>query len=43
MGSAWHYSFGHGNKAYVKISNKDADGVVLADAVIFVPVQQPKL
>ena len=32
------YALERGNKAFVKISNKEADGVVVADAVIFVPV-----
>jgi ribulose 1,5-bisphosphate synthetase/thiazole synthase len=27
------------NKAYVEISNKNADGVIVADAVLFVPVR----
>lgn len=31
------YSLSKGNKAYVKISDKDADGAVAADAVLFVP------
>lgn len=33
------YSFSKGNQAYVRISDKDADGVVVADAVLFVPQQ----
>lgn len=33
------YTFAAGNKAYVRVSNKDADGAVVADAVIFVPVR----
>ena len=31
------YSFSKGNQAYVKISDKDADGVIVADALLFVP------
>ena len=31
------YSLSPGNKAYVEISNKNATGIVVADAVIFVP------
>lgn len=31
------YNFAKGDKAYVEISNKNADGVVVADAVLFVP------
>ncbi|GEO03572.1 xanthan lyase [Adhaeribacter aerolatus] len=31
------YNFAQGNQAFVKISNKDADGVVVADAILLVP------
>ncbi|MEJ7828085.1 MAG: xanthan lyase, partial [Segetibacter sp.] len=31
------YSLSKGRKSYVEISNKDADGVVVADAVLFIP------
>lgn len=34
------YSFMKGTQGYVRISNKDADGTVVADAVILVPVKQ---
>ncbi|WEA01458.1 FAD-dependent oxidoreductase [Mucilaginibacter sp. SJ] len=33
------YNFSGENKAYVEISNKNADGVIVADAVLFVPVR----
>jgi hypothetical protein len=33
------YNLSPQKKAYVKISNKNADGVIVADAVLFVPVQ----
>lgn len=33
------YSLSHEKKAYVEISNKNADGVIVADAVLFVPVR----
>ncbi len=29
-----------GQKGYVAVSNKNADGIVVADAVLFVPVKQ---
>ncbi len=31
------YSLSKGRKSYVEISNKNADGVVVADAVLFIP------
>jgi len=31
------YDLPHGSKSYVQVSNKDADGSVIADAVIWVP------
>lgn len=31
------YSFSKGNQAYVRISDKEADGAIVADAVLFVP------
>jgi hypothetical protein len=31
------YNLPAGKKAYVEISNKGADGIVLADAVLFLP------
>ncbi|XHR97001.1 FAD-dependent oxidoreductase [Mucilaginibacter sp. UC70_90] len=33
------YNFSEEDKAYVEISNKNADGVIVADAVLFVPVR----
>ncbi|MET3499202.1 hypothetical protein ABIC45_000793 [Mucilaginibacter rubeus] len=33
------YNFSEEKKAYVEISNKNADGVIVADAVLFVPVR----
>ncbi|MGV3502809.1 MAG: FAD-dependent oxidoreductase [Adhaeribacter sp.] len=33
------YTLAKGNQAYVEISNKNADGVVVADAVLLVPVR----
>ena len=33
------YNFSGEKKAYVEISNKNADGVIVADAVLFVPVR----
>ncbi|QEM04245.1 FAD-dependent oxidoreductase [Mucilaginibacter rubeus] len=33
------YNFSDEKKAYVEISNKNADGVIVADAVLFVPVR----
>jgi hypothetical protein len=33
------YNMATGRKGYVEISNKGADGVVVADAVLFVPVR----
>jgi hypothetical protein len=33
------YTFSKGNKAYVEVTNQGADGVVVADAVLFVPVR----
>ncbi|CAA9283619.1 MAG: hypothetical protein AVDCRST_MAG56-3927 [uncultured Cytophagales bacterium] len=33
------YAMAAGRKGYVEISNKGADGVVVADAVLFVPVR----
>ncbi|SDI73844.1 FAD-dependent oxidoreductase [Mucilaginibacter gossypii] len=33
------YNFSEENKVYVEISNKNADGVIVADAVLFVPVR----
>ncbi|QHT72083.1 FAD-dependent oxidoreductase [Rhodocytophaga rosea] len=35
-----NYTLPKGNKAYVEVSNQGADGVVVADAVLFVPVEQ---
>ncbi len=37
--SAGTYNFVKGRGNYVEISNKDADGTVVADAVLFVPVK----
>lgn len=34
------YAFGKGNKAYVEISNAGADGAIVADAVLFIPVEK---
>jgi hypothetical protein len=34
------YAFGKGNKAYVEVSNAGADGAVVADAVLFIPVEK---
>jgi len=34
------YTFKQGSKSYVEITNKDADGIVIADAVLFVPVRK---
>ncbi|WP_432327105.1 FAD-dependent oxidoreductase [Mucilaginibacter sp. P25] len=33
------YNFSEENKVYVETSNKNADGVIVADAVLFVPVR----
>jgi hypothetical protein len=33
------YTLGKGSKAYVEVTNQGADGVVVADAVLFVPVR----
>jgi hypothetical protein len=33
------YNLSRGKKAYVQVSNKNADGAVIADAVLFVPVK----
>ncbi len=33
------YNFSEEKKAYIEISNKNADGVIVADAVLFVPVR----
>jgi hypothetical protein len=33
------YKLNKGNKAYVEISNRNADGHIIADAVLFVPVK----
>lgn len=34
------YQLGAGESSYVEISNKDADNLVVADAVLFIPVKQ---
>ena len=33
------YQLAVGNKAYVEITNNDADNVVTADAVLFIPIK----
>jgi ribulose 1,5-bisphosphate synthetase/thiazole synthase len=34
------YNLSRGKKSYVQVSNKDADGAIIADAILFVPVKQ---
>jgi hypothetical protein len=34
------YALEEGNSAFVQVSNKDADGAVIADAVVFVPARR---
>jgi len=38
--SLGRYSFSDGNKGYVAITGKGADGIVSADAVLFIPVRK---
>jgi hypothetical protein len=33
------YNLSRGKKAYVQVSNKNADGAIIADAILFVPVR----
>jgi ribulose 1,5-bisphosphate synthetase/thiazole synthase len=45
IGGAWvklgAFHLKEGTNAYVEISNKDADGTVVADAILFLPVEMP--
>jgi len=37
------YRLSRGNKAYVEVSNKNSDGAIIADAVLFIPVKKNNL
>jgi hypothetical protein len=41
--SLGEYDLPSGNKAYVQVSNQKADGVIIADAVLFIPVKKATL
>jgi len=41
--SLGEYRLSRGNKAYVEVSNKNSDGAIIADAVLFIPVKKNNL